>query len=205
MIQTLIRVFIGIFYHNLIKIRWLILARYKFKNTDIHPTNFFLYKDIIDNKIHIWEYTYIWPNWSFYPWNNHIYIWKYCSIADDVYIITYNHSTKYISSHINQYSHKIPINHKIKQWDIVIWNDVWIWHNCTILSWVTVWNWAVIWAWAVVTKDVPPYAIVCWNPAKVVKYRFSDDTIKYIENLKWYDWDLDRIKKNKNLFNKIMN
>ena len=46
------------------------------------------------------------------------------------------------------------------------------------MSWVNVWQWAIIWAWAVVTKDVPPYAIVWWNPAKVIKYRFDDKKIK---------------------------
>lgn len=155
----------------------------------------------MNNKIKIWDYTYIGRNWYFYAKDNNIYIWKYCSIAENFYAITYNHSTKYLTHHINQYNQKINLNHKFKHWDIIIWNDVWIGHNCTILPWVTIGNWAIIWACAVVTKDVPPYAIVCWNPAKIIKYRFSQDEIDYIENLKRWDWSEKKIKENEKLFN----
>ena len=186
------------------RFKWIVIARYRFKNTEINPTNYFQYDDIINNKISIWEYTYIWPRWRFYAKNNNIHIWKYCSIADNVYMITYNHSTKYITHHINQYNKKIEINHEIKKGDISIGNDVRIWHNCTILPWINIWNGAVVWAWAIVTKDVPPYAIVWWNPAKIIKYRFTNSTIQKIEKLKRRDWDLDKIKKNREMFNKKM-
>ncbi len=54
---------------------------------------------------------------------------------------------------------------------IVIEDDVWIGANCTLLSGVHVGTGAIVAAGAVVTKDVPPYAIVGGNPAKVIKYR----------------------------------
>ena len=91
-------------------------------------------------------------------------------------------------------------------WSIKIWHDVRIWKNAIILKWVTVWIWAVIWAWAVVTKDVPPYAIVGWNPAKIIKYRFDIKTIQQLLQCKWRDRDIEKIKQNyhlesfKNLF-----
>jgi acetyltransferase-like isoleucine patch superfamily enzyme len=65
-------------------------------------------------------------------------------------------------------------------WPIIIGDDVWIWMWAKIMSWVNIWKWAVVWAWAVVTKDIPPYAIVWWVPAKVIKYRFSEDRIKQL-------------------------
>jgi acetyltransferase-like isoleucine patch superfamily enzyme len=61
---------------------------------------------------------------------------------------------------------------------IVVGDDVWIGQKCLILSGVTIGQGAVVAAGSVVSKDVPPYAIVGGNPARVIKYRFSDEVIK---------------------------
>ena len=84
----------------------------------------------------------------------------------------------------------------VNKWDTIVWNDVWIGYNATILPGVKIWNWAIIWANANVTKDVEPYAIVWWNPAKVIRYRFDKETIDFLENLKWWDWEIDKITAN---------
>lgn len=55
-------------------------------------------------------------------------------------------------------------------------------------------NGAIIGAKSVVTKDVPPYAIVAGNPAKLVRYRFPQEIIEKLENLAWWDWDISVIK-----------
>ena len=51
------------------------------------------------------------------------------------------------------------------------------------MSWVSIWQWAIIAAWSVVTKDVPPYAIYWWSPAKLIKYRFSEEKISVLKNI----------------------
>jgi virginiamycin A acetyltransferase len=71
---------------------------------------------------------------------------------------------------------------------IIIQNDVWIGHGATIMSGVTVRNGAVIASNSHVVKDVPPYAIVGGNPAKVIKYRFTDEQIKNLQAIAWWDW-----------------
>lgn len=84
---------------------------------------------------------------------------------------------------------------------IIIQNDVWIGHNCTIMPGVIIHNGAVVAANSHVVKDVPPYAIVGGNPAKVIKYRFSKELIDKLLTIQWWNWSNDEIKNNINYFN----
>lgn len=68
-----------------------------------------------------------------------------------------------------------------------IGNDVWIGADVLILSGVTIGDGAVVAARSVLTKPVPPYAVVAGNPARVVKYRFDQETISEFLRLKWWD------------------
>ena len=74
--------------------------------------------------------------------------------------------------------------------DIVVGSDVWIGYEAVILSGVTIGDGAIIGARAVVTKDVEPYTIVGGVPAKPIRRRFSEETIRILERLRW--WDLPR-------------
>jgi acetyltransferase-like isoleucine patch superfamily enzyme len=77
--------------------------------------------------------------------------------------------------------------------DVIIGNDAWIGHDAFILSGVTIGNGAVVGAKSVVTKNVPPYAIVAGNPARIVKYRFDEDTIVKLLTIAWWNWDSNEI------------
>ena len=79
--------------------------------------------------------------------------------------------------------------------DIVIGNDVWIGYEAVILSGVTIGDGAIVGARAVVTKDVPPYTIVGGVPARSIRRRFDEETVKKLEALRWWDWDEERIKR----------
>ena len=81
-----------------------------------------------------------------------------------------------------------------------IGHDVWIGANALILPEVTIGDGAVIAAGAVVTRDVPPYAIVGGVPARVIRYRFSPEMIDAFLEIKWWDWPLEKIKENFDLF-----
>ena len=70
---------------------------------------------------------------------------------------------------------------------VTIGNDVWIGLNAVIMDGVTIGDGAVIGACAVVTKDVPPYAIAVGIPAKVIKYRFPEETIQRLLRSRWWD------------------
>ena len=71
----------------------------------------------------------------------------------------------------------------------IIGNDVWIGDQCFIKAGVKVGDGAVIGAHAVVTHDVPPYAIVGGVPARVIRYRFDEETINSLLNSEW--WNLN--------------
>ena len=77
--------------------------------------------------------------------------------------------------------------------DIVLGNDVWVGYEAVIMSGVTIGNGAIIGTRAVVTKDVPPYTIVGGVPAKPIRKRFDDKTIRALENLRWWDWEREKI------------
>ncbi len=80
--------------------------------------------------------------------------------------------------------------------DTVLGNDVWIGMEAVILPGVTIGHGAIIAAKSVVTHDVPPYAIVAGNPAKLVKTRFDDRTIRRLLAVAWWDWPVDKISRN---------
>ena len=83
-----------------------------------------------------------------------------------------------------------------KKGDINIGNDVWIGYNATILAGVTIGDGAIIATNSTVIKDVEPYSIVGGNPANEIKKRFSEDTITKLLELKWWDWDINKITEN---------
>lgn len=141
-----------------------------------------------------------------YPVNgDRLKIGKFCSVACGAkFLFTNgNHSLRSLSTYT------FPIFYE--QWgldpknirdawdnkgDIVIGNDVWIGYEAVILSGVTVGDGAVIGTRAVVTKDVPPYTIVGGVPARPIRRRFDPQTIARLEELRWWDWEEERIARN---------
>lgn len=141
-----------------------------------------------------------------YPVNgDKLKIGKFCSVACGAKFLftSGNHSLRSLSTYT------FPIFYE--QWgldpknirdawdnkgDIVIGNDVWIGYEAVILSGVTVGDGAVIGTRAVVTKDVPPYTIVGGVPARSIRRRFDPQTIARLEELRWWDWEEERIARN---------
>ncbi len=78
--------------------------------------------------------------------------------------------------------------------EITIGNDVWIGARSIIVDGVNIANGAIVGAGAVVANDVPNYAIVGGVPAKVIRYRFSEEIIEQLLKLAWWDWDESKLR-----------
>lgn len=129
-------------------------------------------------------------------------IGRYCSVAKHVDIGLPQHPVDWLSIHPRQYfpdyynwSHQtgkdvatLPFPGEAGM--TVIGNDVWIGDHVVIMSGVKIGDGAIVAAGAVVTKDVPPYAIVGGVPARVIKYRFDENTIRRLIDLQWWDYDI---------------
>jgi acetyltransferase-like isoleucine patch superfamily enzyme len=98
-----------------------------------------------------------------------------------------------------QYYDEFVFADKEKKHLVIIGNDCWIGQGVTIVEGVTIGDGAVVLAYAVVTKDVPPYAVIGGIPAKILKYRYDEETIKFLLHFKWWDKDVSWLKKNADL------
>ncbi|WP_292146892.1 CatB-related O-acetyltransferase [Mesorhizobium sp.] len=125
-------------------------------------------------------------------------IGAFCAIAAEVRFICHaDHPTETPSNFGLQdqiLKTKTTMEYLRTKGPIVLGNDVWVGARATILSGVNIGNGAVVAACSVVTKDVEPYAIVAGNPARFVRYRFSEDTIAAMQKIRWWDWPIERIK-----------
>lgn len=125
-------------------------------------------------------------------------IGRFCSISSDVHYVGDNHPMTYISTspllYGNGFLKNINQPKAPKHGKLHIGNDVWIGRGVTILAGCkNIGNGAVIGAESVVTKDIPAYAVVVGNPAKVIKYRFTPNVITKIEKSQWWEKDLNQL------------
>lgn len=125
-------------------------------------------------------------------------IGAFCSIAAGVKIfLGGEHRTDWVTTFPfptlwkKQAGH-IP-GHPRTRGDVVIGNDVWIGTEAIILSGVRIGDGAVVGARALVTGNVPPYAIVAGNPAKLVRMRFADNIVVRLLDIAWWNWSDERI------------
>lgn len=132
--------------------------------------------------------------------HSHVKYGRYCSIAGEVHAGENEHPTNWLSTSTVQYGRtdwdqthferrlEFPV---LKQ--TTVGNDVWIGQGAFIRTGVTIGDGAVVAARAVVVSDVPSYAIVGGIPAKVIRYRFSEQIIARLAAIKWWDYSISDI------------
>ena len=141
----------------------------------------------------------------FYPFiGDKLIIGKFCSLAKGIRFIMNgaNHRLDGLTTYPfnimgNGWEKVTPrIEDLPLKGDTIIGNDVWIGENVTILPGVHIGDGAIIGANSVVAKDIEPYTVAVGNPCHVVKKRFTEEKIQILLNLKWWDFDEDKIFNN---------
>lgn len=131
-------------------------------------------------------------------------IGAYTSIADEVHIFLGGyHRMEWLSQYpfpsFLERNKELEVfrrarSHRTTRGDVMIGNDVWLASGSTILSGITIGNGAVVAARSVVTKDVPPYAVVAGNPARIIRWRFPEADRAELERIAWWDWPVDEVE-----------
>lgn len=126
---------------------------------------------------------------------------KFCSFAEGSTAV-WNHQLGMVTNHDFIYEASIcsdidnqSVCYKDLNKKYIIGHDVWIGANAILTNGVKVGNGAIIGAGTVVTKDVPDYAVVVGNPGRIIRYRFSEEQIRKLNKIAWWDWPVDKIKK----------
>jgi len=129
-------------------------------------------------------------------------IGSYCSIGSGAMFMmggNQGHNQDWVSTfpfYFQANIFKESKNAYIKLGDTVIGNDVWIGSEAMIMPGITIGDGAIIAARAVVVKNVPAYSVVGGNPASIIKYRFKEDEIEKLIEMKWWSWTEEKVKEN---------
>ena len=173
------------FIKNLIKSPNIVVGDYSYYDDPISPENF--------EKNVLYNYG-----------NDRLIIGKFCAIATNVKFIMNgaNHKLDGISTYPfptfgNGWQTAMNLLMELpSKGDIVIGNDVWIGYESVIMPGVKIGDGVVIAAKSVVAKDVPAYTVVGGNPAGLIKQRFSDAEVAQLLEIRWWDWQIDKITRN---------
>lgn len=157
-------------------------------------------KDLLGDRYVIGDHTYGKPRVISWGEGTSLTIGKYCSIGTNVIIfLGSEHRIDWVSAYPFPFlwaeAKSIP-GHPSTKGDVVIGNDVWIGFGVTILSGATIGDGAAIGACSVVTRDIPSYSVAAGNPAQVIRYRFDEETIRKLLQIKWWNWPDEKVREN---------
>lgn len=218
MIRLIISFIIQIIYKFIVKLKYRKVNFGDFAKTDL-STYFEGYNYVQSRsslkKSHIGFGSYIAGDSRLYK----IKIGRFCSIGQNVKNHMGIHPSKeYVSTHPSFYSVKkqagftfikrVKLQEHIfvdeeKKYLVEIGNDVWIGNNVIIMDGVKIGNGAIVAAGSIVNKNVDPYSIVGGTPVKLIRYRFNDEQIKYLEKLKWWNKSINWLKENAEYFESV--
>jgi chloramphenicol O-acetyltransferase type B len=176
--------------------------------------NSYIYSSKLENNIRIYDHSELIEvevgSFSYISINARISqtrIGRFCSIGPELLCGLGRHPVDFISTSPVFFSTAkqcgttfVERNQFAEEADTFIGHDVWIGARVYIKDGVRIGNGAIVGAGAVVVKDVPDYAIVGGVPAKLIRYRFKPDVIEKLLEIKWWNWDVTKIKNAKALF-----
>lgn len=163
-------------------------------------TSLHLSRLVRQGKVRVGPYSYGAPKVRFADAHT-LSIGSFCSFADNIQIfLGGNHDPHHVSTYpfhafADLWPHSPPLPSNVRsKGDVVIGSDVWIGSHACLLSGITVGHGAIIGAYSVVSKDVPPYAVVAGNPARVVGMRFDVQTIEALLACAWWNLSPSRLQ-----------
>lgn len=158
------------------------------------------------HKLEIGDYTYLKDLDN--PLEVPIKIGKFCSLSFSLLIFGDDHACISVPDYVTTYpfdalwgTPPIP-NQKVRE-GVTIGNDVWVGMHVSIRAGITIGDGAIIGAGTVVAKNVQPYEIVSGNPMQHMRFRFTEEQIRGLLEIKWWDWSEEKIRKNISLYNNI--
>lgn len=137
------------------------------------------------------------------PGHGDLYIGKFTSIAYGVEIVmgAANHSLASFSTYpfcliSDNWASRLGMGKEDmpNKGDTIIGNDVWIGRKARIMPGVHIGDGAVIGSYSIVTKDIPPYCIAAGNPARIIRLRFDEETIRFLTDIKWWDFSPELVE-----------
>jgi virginiamycin A acetyltransferase len=149
---------------------------------------------VVKHGFEIGDYSHGWPDVR--TFGAKLTVGKYCSLAKGAtFVLGGQHPSRAVTTFSleNVFGGEKPSGREESRGDIVVGSDVWIASNALILSGITIGDGAVVGMGSVVLRDVPPYAIVFGNPARVIAKRFSDEIIAELLELRWWDLDFGQV------------
>jgi acetyltransferase-like isoleucine patch superfamily enzyme len=163
--------------------------------------NFFT-KDLIQNPfVEVGDYTYGQPAIHYPAEDAPVKIGRFTSMAFNIqFFLKMDHRIDWVTNYPfsglgDMFPQAMGIEgHPACRGGITIGNDVWIAANVIVLSGVTIGDGAVVMQGSVVDEDVPPYAIVAGNPARLVRYRFTPEQIAGLLAIRWWDWPVIKMQ-----------
>jgi len=165
--------------------------------------------------IHVGEYTYYDDADGAEHFEDHVthhyeflgdrlIIGKFCAIAKGIEFVMNgaNHRMNSVTTYPfnimgNGWEKHAPLPSELPyKGDTIVGNDVWIGQNVTVMPGIHIGDGAIIGANSVVAKNIPPYCIAAGNPCRVIRKRFDDELIEYLLEIKWWNWNPDKIFRN---------
>lgn len=122
---------------------------------------------------------------------HNLHIGRYCSLSHDLHFLIgrgKDYTRVTVSAAKVFHGVRNELSSHVEKGSLIFENDIWVGSNASFMGGITIHNGAVVAAHSHVVKDVPPYAIVGGNPAKIIGYRFDAETIEALQTIGWWYW-----------------